>query len=230
MVRALIGHRGFRGPLENTVPAFRRAMKYGMGIEFDVRVTGDGKLVIHHDEGFSLDGNFFRLNELDLREIRRLHPLGKLVTTPKAVFKEFRDAIFDVDVKEPEAVGGILDVIDRMDSHNSLVLSSDDPSIIKTLTREAPDIRVGFSIVGYSSILNLPSLRGLYSIHVPIDVVGYIGRRGFEVLLETFRRRGLRIYLWNYQMNEMVWVPRMAPLVDVVISDDPARLRKVFTF
>jgi glycerophosphoryl diester phosphodiesterase len=42
-------HRGL-GPDENTLPAFRRAVRRGMGaIETDVRTTSDGRLVLMHD-------------------------------------------------------------------------------------------------------------------------------------------------------------------------------------
>lgn len=47
-----IAHRGGAGLWpENTMAAFRRAMEAGAdGIELDVHLTKDGKLVVHHDE------------------------------------------------------------------------------------------------------------------------------------------------------------------------------------
>jgi len=53
-----------------------------------------------------------------------------------------------------------------------------------------------------------------------------VGFRNVVSLLRLFRKRGLRIFLWNYRMNELTWVPRFLPFIDAVISDDPARLRK----
>lgn len=46
-----IGHRGCRDLRpENTITSFRHALALGMdGIEFDVHLTQDGQLVIHHD-------------------------------------------------------------------------------------------------------------------------------------------------------------------------------------
>ncbi|NJE62362.1 glycerophosphodiester phosphodiesterase family protein [Thermococcus sp. 21S7] len=73
---SILGHRGFRGRLENTLPAFRRALKYADGIEFDIRLTGDGKLVIHHDGSFYADGSRYRLRTLSLRELWKLHRSG----------------------------------------------------------------------------------------------------------------------------------------------------------
>ena len=47
----VIGHRGAAGLLpENTLSAFKKALDMGVdGIELDVLMTADGKLVVHHD-------------------------------------------------------------------------------------------------------------------------------------------------------------------------------------
>ncbi|WP_245610475.1 glycerophosphodiester phosphodiesterase family protein [Thermococcus celericrescens] len=52
----ILGHRGVRGRLENTLPSFERALKYADGVEFDVRLTRDGKLVTQHDGAFTPTG------------------------------------------------------------------------------------------------------------------------------------------------------------------------------
>ena len=48
-----IAHRGLfdpeQGIPENSLPAFRRAVEHGYGIELDVQMTKDGKLVVFHD-------------------------------------------------------------------------------------------------------------------------------------------------------------------------------------
>ncbi len=224
----ILGHRGFRGELENTIPAFRRALRYADGVEFDVRMTADGKLVVHHDEGFRSGGRTYRLRNLTLAELRRLHPLGKMIPTVDGVVRSFPSAVFDVDVKEAETSEGVVRTLERAGAVERAIFSADSPEIILSLLRECPDCRVGFSIVGYSSIPWIPRLKGLHSLHVPIDAVSYIGYNAVVSLMRVLRKRGLRIYLWNYEMDELSWVPRFLPFVDAVISDDPARLRKVF--
>jgi len=223
----ILGHRGFRGELENTLPAFRRALQYADGIEFDVRMTADGKLVVHHDEGFCSAGRAYRLDELTLVELRRFHPLGKVIPTVDDVVRSFPGAIFDVDVKEVETSEEVIRTLERAGAVERAIFSADSPGIILSLVRECPDCRVGFSIVGYSSLPWILRLKGLYSLHVPIDVTSYIGYNAVVSLIRAFRKRGLRIFLWNYRMDELYWAPRFLPFVDAVISDNPARMRKV---
>ena len=47
----IIGHRGARGLApENTIASFKKALEHHVdGIEFDLRVTKDGKVIVHHD-------------------------------------------------------------------------------------------------------------------------------------------------------------------------------------
>lgn len=49
----LYAHRGLHdqagGAPENSLEAFRRAVEAGYGIELDVQLTKDGKLIVHHD-------------------------------------------------------------------------------------------------------------------------------------------------------------------------------------
>ena len=223
----VLGHRGFRGSLENTMPAFRRALRYANGIEFDVRTTKDGKLVAHHDGTFKSEEGAFRVNEVSLPMLRKLHPLGPLVPEVSEVLS-LDAALLNADVKEREVVEPLVNIIERRKAIERTIFSADEPETVTTLLRECPDCRVGLSIVDYRSMAWLFKTGGLYSVHVPIDVVSYIGYRPFITLLRVLRRRKLRVYLWNYRMDELLWVPRLIHLVDAVISDDPARLRKVF--
>lgn len=54
-VTEIEGHRGTRGLMpENTIPAFLKALEYGVEtLELDVVVSADGKLVVSHEPWFS---------------------------------------------------------------------------------------------------------------------------------------------------------------------------------
>ena len=51
-MRRPFAHRGLHGDgvPENSLPAFERAVRHGYGIEWDVHLTRDGKLIVHHDD------------------------------------------------------------------------------------------------------------------------------------------------------------------------------------
>ena len=74
-------HRGLHcaaeGVPENSLPAFRRAVEAGYGIELDLHLTTDGRLVVFHDD--TLDrvcGVSGRVEEKSYEELRQLRLLG----------------------------------------------------------------------------------------------------------------------------------------------------------
>lgn len=68
-------HRGLhdaeKGIMENSLPAFSLAAEKGYGIELDVHLSRDGKLVVHHDASLlRLCGADAQIEEMTLAEIR----------------------------------------------------------------------------------------------------------------------------------------------------------------
>lgn len=69
-----IAHRGLfhhSSPPENSLTAFRRAVEAGYGIELDVQLTADRKLVVFHDESLNrMCGVDRRLTECTYQELQ----------------------------------------------------------------------------------------------------------------------------------------------------------------
>ncbi len=220
----ILGHRGTKGPLENTIPAFRRALNHSHGIEFDVRITMDGKLVPLHEGVFTVDGRQYRVELLTYGELVKLHPLGKLIPTLDRVLK-LRPGVVNADLKDINALESLLSSLERRKILGRTVISTDVPDWINIVRKECPDCKVGLSVTSARNLFQSLGFEG-YSIHVPLDLIGYIGFRGFLTLLTLYRRKKKKVWLWNYRMNELSLVPKFMLLVDAVISDDPARLKK----
>lgn len=67
-------HRGLHDPQtpENSLAAFRLAVEAGYGIELDVHLTKDQKLVVHHDNSIKrMCGVNKRISDTTLEELRR---------------------------------------------------------------------------------------------------------------------------------------------------------------
>ena len=66
-------HRGFhQKPVvpENSMAAFKRAVDEGFGIELDVHLSKDGKLIVHHDESLlRLCGKDVKICDLTSEEL-----------------------------------------------------------------------------------------------------------------------------------------------------------------
>ena len=211
--------------MENTLPAFRRALRYADGVEFDVRMTKDGKLVLLHDGEFAAGGRRYSVRELTYRELAKLHPLGRLVPTLDKIL-DLSPRFINADLKDPEALRPLIDGLEQRNLLSRTVISTDSWGLALKALGECPDCRVGFSITSSLNLSRSLKSAGLYSIHVPLDLVRYVGKGGFKALLRLYRRKGLAVWLWNYEMDELALLPRFLPLANAVISDDPARLKR----
>ncbi len=93
-------HRGYyKKPEipENSLPAFRRAIEYGLGSEFDVHLIADGSLVIFHDEFlFRETGAPGEIEDYDLEELRKLRLEG--TDEPIPTFDEVLDLYEDTGI------------------------------------------------------------------------------------------------------------------------------------
>lgn len=100
----LIGHRGYsaRYP-ENTILSFKEAVGIGCdGIELDVRLTKDDKLVVIHDNRLERRTNGKGLvGEYTLKELKRLDAgRGQRIPTLKEVLAELKNIKFLIELKE----------------------------------------------------------------------------------------------------------------------------------
>lgn len=77
---------------ENTLAAFSRAIEAGYGIELDVRLTKDDKLVVAHDTGLQrICGKNIAIRKITYAELSQYHVLNSTQTIP--LFSEVLDLI-----------------------------------------------------------------------------------------------------------------------------------------
>ena len=166
----LFGHRGMPSLYpENTMASFRAACDAGIpGIELDVHLTKDGRLIVFHDDtteriggsGNSRSGGqgepalpaFFRLEETDSETLRSLDIgswkgsefLGERMPFLDEVFEEFgQRAYFDVEIKSRSTESKGLEpllaaTIRKYHMEKRCVVSSFNPFALKWMKRIMP--------------------------------------------------------------------------------------------
>lgn len=83
----MFAHRGYhnikRGVPENSMLSFRKAIARGYGIELDVHLSADGKLVVFHDDTLKrICGRKETIESLTARELTRCRLSGTAETIP----------------------------------------------------------------------------------------------------------------------------------------------------
>lgn len=79
-------HRGYHDKPqipENSMAAFRRAIRFGYGVELDVHLSRDGRLVVMHDESLQRTCGVNRnIADLTAEELKRYHLEGTMEQIP----------------------------------------------------------------------------------------------------------------------------------------------------
>ncbi|WP_087037912.1 glycerophosphodiester phosphodiesterase family protein [Thermococcus litoralis] len=222
----IIAHRGLGEP-ENSMLSFKRAVKRGFGIEFDVWKTADGELVSLHDPEIIVDGEKHSVKELTFKELKALAPLGVRIAKVEELFRKFPNALFNADVKDAEAVEDLPELIRNYEVEKAIV-STTEVEILKALRARDKGLKLAFSIIERSSVPKVPLLKRsleIFALHVPIDGISYVGFGNFRILLKWVRSMGIKIGFWSYEADELRYLPLLIDLGDYFISNNPVEVR-----
>ncbi|MGR3873955.1 glycerophosphodiester phosphodiesterase [Streptomyces graminifolii] len=228
-------HRGGTADgLENTVFQFRRAVELGYRyIETDVHATADGKLVAVHDETLDrVTDGAGRIADLSWSDVSHARVAGK---EPVPLFEElletFPEVRWNVDVKAEPALRPLLDLLERTDSWNRVLVGSfSEKRVVRAQHLAGPRLATSF---GTRGVLNLrlrswgaplPVRRSAVAAQVPEE------QSGVPVVDRSFVRaahaRGVQVHVWT--INEADRMHRLLDLgVDGIMTDHIDTLREV---
>lgn len=227
----IYGHRGASAhAVENTLEAFRRARADGAdGIELDVRLDGDGEVVVFHDETLRrLAGRTERVSSISLRDVRLLG--GEEIPTLDAVLEEMRGLRVNVEIKAPRAlppVGLVPAVLRVLARHGGVevIVSSFNPVALLEVRVRAPDVPVGL-------LFHRDQARPLRDAW-PRHVLRPHALHPEHVLIHpptvrAWKAAGLEVNVWT--VDAPADVLRMARAgVDGIICNDPAAARRTLS-
>jgi glycerophosphoryl diester phosphodiesterase len=224
-------HRGFsaRYP-ENTMPAFQKAIEAGCGgIELDIHLTRDGKIVIIHDEtvdrttngrGFVKDMDYAELRGLDAgngEPIPSMEEYFDLVEKhPLTTNIELKNSVFWYEGMEEK----VIEMIRKRGIGERIIFSSFNHFSILKCKKLAPEIRCGFLVWSWI-----------------IDVGAYAKKHGIEGIhpeycsltdeaVREIHSSGIAIN--TYTVNDRKDMERLISLgVDAIITNDPELLHRV---
>ena len=224
-------HRGFSGSYpENTMLAFQKAIEAQCsGIELDVHLARDGRIVIIHDETAdrTTDGRGF-IKDMDYAELRRLDA-GSGEHIP--LLEEYFDLAEQYNI------------ITNVELKNSVIwYEGMEEKIIALIRRRGLEDRVIFSSFNHFSILKCkkiaPEIRcGFLTGSWIIDAGAYTKRHSMECYHPDFHSlsneavkeiHAAGIIINTYTVNRQEDMERFVSLgVEGIITNEPALLHDV---
>ena len=232
-VPLIIAHRGdLTSAPENTLPAFRCAYEKGAdGVELDVRVTRDSKLVVFHDRSLNrIGGRRGLVSNATLDEIRSLDVGSWFAPRFRGLQPPTLDEVFEVlpsdylvNVEMKAVIHNmrliahrVAEVIRRHQRWDSTLVASFNPISLWELRRIEPGIMRGYiwsrrHPPPISSRIFRPLVKAHW--YDPSDT-SYNPR-----LMRSVRARGIRTLAWDVDFD--CDLSRMAAArLDATVTDD----------
>ncbi|NMC05621.1 MAG: hypothetical protein GYA24_10440 [Candidatus Lokiarchaeota archaeon] len=223
----LSGHRGYREmEIENSGKAFRRAIEEKLDfIEFDVKKTSDGVLVVFHDEILSrLLGVNKRVRDIAWNELRKYEyhdgqhvlALDELLTECKGKIKLM------LEIKARNIERQVLSAVEQHGLEEDVIVQSFNGRDIKRCHALNPDLAYGLCIGLARGAIAYHFLVNPY----PVTYLNIDGPLVDDGFLRACVRGGKKIILgarntWDYLDKIERWN------VEIVNADNPARIKQL---
>lgn len=235
----VFAHRGVSGLYpENTMAAFQAALEAGAdGIELDVQMAKDGKLVIIHDEtvdrttdgsGYVKDMTYDELAKLDAGSWFAAAGAGETIPELEAVFqwasKAGNELLINVELKNdlieyPGMEEKVVELLERYGLEKRIILSSFNAESIGRVRELHPALQTGYLIAGMpEDVLETAKRIGANSIHC--EEVFALSEFGREAQKAGFP---LRVYTVNDETRSEFLAKAG---VEVIMTDFPERFLK----
>jgi glycerophosphoryl diester phosphodiesterase len=215
----VLAHRGLRRRHpENTLGAFEDAVAQGVdGIETDVRLTSDGRLVLHHDRILP-DGR--PLAELTLAELERARaPLAP--PTVEEALAAFPDLLWNLEVKAAAALPPLLALLRGHRSRSRVVLSSFDHAALHEHAA-GQGLRLGALVAHRPATPDAGDAQGRSGVPSSFDLVVWAFETLDPALVARLGAGGTRSWVYDPQTAaEHASLARLG--LEAVITDHPAR-------
>lgn len=229
----IIAHRGsrYQAP-ENTLSAFRKAQKDGANfLEFDIRLTLDKHLVVHHDSRINRTstgrGHIKRLNLDDLRK----HDFGswfhkEFAQEPIPTLTEVHNAVpelgLNIEMKAHRMETALVEFLEQLPQNHPVIISSFFFSILKRVHKLRPNLNFGIIIsqkFGWRSKIKKAAQKDFYSVHMEQRLIN-------SDVLKLCKELGLHLIPWN---KKPLTQERLEELLDLgiqaIITDEPAMVK-----
>ncbi len=212
-----IGHRGAKTyEIENTLESFKKAIELGANaVELDVRTSGDGELIISHDDNLKkVYGEDVRINGTTLDKLKEL--TGNRIATLNEVLR-FIDGNVEkilVELKETGYEEKVLDVINKEKLKDKVIIVSFLGEALAQTRGLDGEIETGLI---YAKIKKPVEAALKLNAQYLVPLYRFVHRRD----VAKAHKSNLKVIVWTINTKEEARL-YMAKDVDGIATDKPA--------
>lgn len=209
-----IGHRGAKGYVsENTLASFQKALDLNVdGIELDVHLSSDGKVVVIHDETLertTSEKGF--VNDFTSDELQQLN----VSTLEKVINLVNQKCFINIEIKDAKATLEVVKIIKKY-PFQEFQVSSFDWEVLESISMKNPEI-----FLGVLTENNVDEALAFAKKIKAKSINPYFKLLNSEVI-ERIRENKFKIFTWTVNQPEDITFVKSLE-VDGIISDFPDR-------
>ena len=207
----IYAHRGLfdnKNIVENTIPAFKRALKDNLNIEFDIRLTKDKKIIVFHDDNLKrLTGVNKLVRDTNYEELKSIKLLGtddtiplledvlNLVSGRCILLIEIKELFSNMSLKELNKL--------LLDYNGNVLLQSFNPLVIRRISLS--------SLSRYDiGILLTNSYNGLKRYFYNCYIYNYLIKRKYcdfvsspmELVFKVKEKTNKELFIWTIKTKD----------------------------
>lgn len=141
----IIGHRGAAGlELENTLASLRKARELGVhGVEFDVRMTKDRRLVLCHDPDLArVSDTDMKISDHTFANLRKIKlKNGEVIPSLEDALEVLTDTWSIVELKSTDCTPELLSILDAF-PNNRVTIATFNHDYAAELEKLRPDLHI----------------------------------------------------------------------------------------
>jgi glycerophosphoryl diester phosphodiesterase len=211
-----VGHRGAKAyETENTLESFRKAIELGANaIELDVRISGDSKLIVIHDDNLKkVFGKDVQIKESTLEELKQLTD-NRIVTFDEALrFIGRKVEKILVELKETGHERDVLDIIRKEKLEDRVIVVSFHEEALAHVRELDKKIETGLIYTKFKKPIDAAlKLNAQYL----VPLYRFVHRRD----IAKAHKSNLKVIVWT--VNTIIEVQNfIAKDVDGIATDKP---------
>jgi len=233
----IFAHRGAMGYcIENTLDSFQKAVEMKVGIESDIQLTKDKKLVCFHDPTFKMGQKWYTVKNLDLEELRAIKfDDGREIPTLNEVLDAFdycpKNFRYSFDIISRETGLYLIEMLKKYGNYEQVEVTDTRIYILKRLRRTNENVKLVYTIP--SNIKNISEQTISFEKLAQNDIkvlnikIDYANKQNFSKIVSN----GFKCYVWG--VNERVHMEKVLNLkqngefVRAIYTNYPDVLKKM---
>lgn len=233
----VFGHRGASGyEIENTILAFNKAVEMGAGIESDVQLTIDNRLICFHDSYIKRQGKISLIKDFTLSELRAIKfNDNRKIPLVEEVFENFQNAPktfrYSFDVINKNSGLELLNLAKKASLLDNLEITDRRISVLSALRAEYESSKLVYTLSDSVKSINLKTKDLEKLKELKVDIINIQVKRYFAELFKDIIDNGFKCYVYGVNtglnMKKIVKLRYKDEIVEAIYTNYPDKLHHI---